>query len=98
MSKINKKNKKACNGKLTYPHFRYYIKSGHPAMILNSVDEDYTFRRVTSSEKSGHHKNEKVYPNPDKSRDTPMYIVKAVQRDRKKFFSKWIYSWKYPEK
>lgn len=79
----------------TYPHFRHYKKSGHPALITGAENEDYNFRRVTSSEYSGHHKNEKVYPNPDTRRDTPMYIVKQRQKDKKKFFSKWKYPWKY---
>ncbi len=82
----------------TYPHFRHYKKSGHPALILSEEDDQYNFRRVTSSEKSGHHKNEKIEPNPDKRRSTPMYIVKQRQKDKKKFFSKWKYSWKYPSK
>ncbi len=89
------KKKKACNSKPKYPHFRFYKRSKHPALILESKQEDYRFRRVTSSEKSGHHKNEKVEPNPDKRKSTPMYIVKAVQTDKKKFFSDWIYPWKY---
>ncbi len=90
--------KKSKTNKITYPHFRHYTKSGHPALILEPENENYKFRRVTSSEKSGHHKNEMVYPNPDKRRETPMYIVKAVQKDKKTAFSRWIYPWKYPKK
>ena len=81
-----------------FPHFRRYKKSGHPALILDEEKDNYLFRRVTSSEKSGHHKNEKVFPNPDKRRTTPMYIVKNRQIDKKKFFSKQKYPWKYPSK
>ncbi len=93
------KKKKSCKPKDdTYPHFRHYTKSGHPALILESEEENYKFRRVTSSEKSGHHKNEKVDPNPDKRRKTPMYIVKAIQKDKKTAFSRWKYPWKYPKK
>lgn len=84
--------------KETFPHFRHYKKSGHPALILSEEKQDYNFRRVTSSEYSGHHRNEKVYPNPDKRKKTPMYIVKQRQRDKKEKFSKWKYSWKYPKK
>ena len=80
-----------------YPHFRRYKKSGHPALILSEEKQDYHFRRVTSSEYSGHHRNEKVYPNPDKRKTTPMYIVKQRQKDKKKFFGK-KYPWKYPNK
>lgn len=81
-----------------FPHFRRYNKSGHPALILDEEKDDYLFRRVTSSEKSGHHKNEKVFPNPDKRRSTPMYIVKNRQKDKKKYFSKKKYPWEYPNK
>ena len=69
-------------------HFRKYKKSGHPAYIVDEENEDFIFHRVTSSEKSGHHKNWKVEPNPDKNKKTPMYIVKQEQQDRKKHFDK----------
>ena len=92
----SRKNKKA---KVKYPHFRHYKKSGHPALILSEdTEEKYKFRRVTSSEFSGHHRNERIEPNPDKRRKTPMYIVKQRQTDYKKNFSTWKYSWKYPKK
>lgn len=81
-----------------YPHFRKYFKSNHPALILSDQKDDYEFRRVTSSEFSGHHRNEKVEPNPDRTRKTPMYIVKQRQRDKKKRFSSWKYPWKYEPK
>ena len=76
-------------------HFRKYYKSKHPALIVGEDKKDYKFRRVTSSELSGHHKNEKVYPNPDRLKNTPMYIVKQIQKDKKSQFSKWKYPWKY---
>ena len=82
----------------TYPHFRHYKKSGHPALILGEEKDEYHFRRVTSSPKCGHHTNEKIFPNPDKRRNTPMYIVKQHQKDKKKYFSSWKYPWKYPKK
>lgn len=83
----------------TYPHFRHYKKSGHPALILEEHDKkNFKFRRVTSSEFSGHHRNEKVFPNPDRRRSTPMYIVKQRQTDLKTNFSAWKYPWKYPKK
>lgn len=81
----------------TFPHFRPYKKSGHPALILGEEKDDYRFRRVTSSEKSGHHRNEKIEPNPDKRRNTPMYIVKQQQTDKKIYFGK-RYPWKLPKK
>ena len=94
---VNKKYRSKVH-KETYPHFRHYKKSGHPAMILEEIDSStYRFRRVTSSEFSGHHRNEKVDPNPDKRRSTPMYIVKQRQKDLKKNFSEWKYPWVYPK-
>ena len=81
-----------------FPHFRYYKKSKHPALILKERNEDeYDFRRVTSSEFSGHHRNEKIDPNPDPRKSTPMYIVKRREHDRKKAFGS-KYPWKYPYK
>ena len=73
------------------------VYRGHPALILGEEKDDYRFRRVTSSEKSGHHRNEKIEPNPDKRRSTPMYIVKQQQTDKKIYFGK-RYPWKFPKK
>ena len=69
-------------------HFRIYFKSNHPAYIVDEEGNKYYFHRVTSSEKSGHKKNWRVEPNPDKSRKTPMYIVKNEQIDSKNRFGK----------
>lgn len=69
-------------------HFRIYLVSGHPAYIVDEEGNYYCFHRVTSSPKSGHHKNWKIDPNPDTKRTTPMYIVKAKQKDKKKRFGK----------
>ena len=99
MDKNNKKSSRSKQVREEYPHFRHYKKSGHPALILSEESTDrYKFRRVTSSEFSGHHRNEKIEPNPDKRRKTPMYIVKQRQTDYKKNFSTWKYKWKYPKK
>lgn len=68
-------------------HFRIYLVSGHPAFIIDEEGE-YYFHRVTSSPKSGHHKNWEINPNPDPKRSTPMYIVKMEQKDKKKRFGK----------
>lgn len=90
--------KNVAKNKEEFPHFRRYKKSGHPALITGEVEDNYNFRRVTSSEFSGHHRNEKVFPNPDKRKTTAMYIVKQRQTDKKIFFSKKKYPWKYPSK
>ena len=75
-------------------HFRKYLKSNHPALIVGETNTDYNFHRVTSASKSGHHSNIKIDPNPDKSKKTPMYIVKQKEKDKKNRFSKWKYPWK----
>ena len=99
---VNKNKKSSTNTRKTkeiFPHFRHYKKSGHPALILSEDTKDkYKFRRVTSSEYSGHHRNECINPNPDSRRKTPMYIVKQRQSDYKKNFSSWKYPWKFPKK
>ena len=68
-------------------HFRIYLKSGHPAYIIDQEGNYYYFHRVTSSPKSGHHANWKIEPNPDPARKTPMYIVHQEQKDIKQNFS-----------
>ncbi len=78
-----------------YPHFRYYKKANHPALIVGerTVDE-YNYRKVMHSEKDGKRRNEKVFPNPNPKDKNPMYIGKRIRHDDKKFFGKklpWIY-------
>jgi len=82
-----------------YPHFRYYIKSKHPVLIIGENSEgEYLFRKVTSSERDGGRPNEKIEPNPDPTRTTPMYIGKRIRHDKKKFFDKRILPWTLPNK
>ena len=94
-----KKNKKSFQisgkSKETYPHFRYYMKSRHPALITaeHSPDE-YKYRKVMHSERDGRHLNEKVFPNPNRNDKEPMYIAKRVRHDKRIYFGK-KYSWKY---
>lgn len=85
-----------------YPHFRYYRKSGHPALIVGEqktgdVDE-YKYRKVMHSERDGNRPNEKVYPNPNPKDPKPMYIGKRVKHDEKKRFEEKPLPWKYPKK
>ncbi|MCD7728681.1 MAG: hypothetical protein LUI60_02050 [Clostridia bacterium] len=83
-----------------YPHFRYYRKSGHPALIVGeqksekNIDE-YRYRKVMHSERDGRHLNEKVFPNPNPNDKEPMYIAKRVRHDDKDNFSNNPLSWKY---
>ena len=103
-SKVTKKqasNKKPANKpvKESFPHFRYYKKSKHPALIVGEqpVDE-YRFRKVMHSEKDGKRNNEKVYPNPNPRDPDPMYIGRRVRHDKKTEFETRPLPWKYPKK
>ena len=84
-----------------YPHFRYYNKSKHPALIVGEqksekdVDE-YKYRKVMHGDKDGKRTNEKVYPNPDPNDPDPMYIGKRVRHDDKNNFEPRPLPWKYP--
>lgn len=93
-----------------YPHFRYYKKSKHPALIvgeqkgskqtaqgIKEIDE-YKYRKVMHGEKDGRHLNEKVYPNPDPRDPDPMYITRRVRHDDKENFNEYPLPWKYPKK
>ncbi len=100
-----RKKKKSGNSRRVeapYPHFRYYRKSGHPALIVGEqktgdVDE-YKYRKVMHSERDGNRSNEKVYPNPNPKDPEPMYIGKHVKHDEKKRFEEKPLPWKYPKK
>lgn len=84
--------------KQNYPHFRKYKKSGHPALIVGEYllnNKEYTYRKVSHSERDGRHLNEKVYPNPNPLDKKPMYIAKRQRHDLKSNFSTWQYPWKY---
>lgn len=82
-----------------YPHFRYYKKSGHPALILGEQPPDeYRYRKVMHSETDGPKKNERIFPNPDKRDKNPMYIGKRVRHDKKQYFENRPLTWKYLKK
>lgn len=81
-----------------YPHFRYYKKSKHPALITGEYDiKEYNYRKVTHSEKEAGRKNEKVYPNPNPKDKVAMYIGKRVRHDNKKYFGPKL-PWEYKKK
>ena len=98
MIKIARKKKPRTSSegrKEEYPHFRQYLKSKHPALIVDEHSEkEYKYRKVMHSERDGRHPNEKVYPNPNKNDDKPMYISKRARHDKKKYFGK-KFPWKY---
>ena len=90
--------KKRQSAKETFPHFRKYRKSNHPALILAEVNDnkDYLFRR-TSHQKSVARKKgyEEVNPNPNPRDPDPMFIEKRKRVDKKSNFYPRPYSWKY---
>ena len=91
--------KPSANVKESYPHFRKYKPSNHPALITGEYsEEEYRYRKVTHSEKDGRHLNEKVESNPNPKDKKPMYIAKRERHDGKEKFSKWKYPWKYKKK
>ena len=82
-----------------YPHFRKYLKSGHPALIVGerlnaNSQEEYQYRKVMHGDKDGRHNNDPVIPNPKPGDTEPMYIAKRKRYDLKKFFSLKPYKWK----
>ena len=82
-----------------YPHFRYYRKSGHPALIVGEQDiDEYKYRKVMHSEKDGKRNNDIIEPNPDINDTQPMYIGRRVRHDKKKNFESKPLPWKYPKK
>lgn len=85
-----------------FPHFRKYLKSGHPALIVGEKlseqkKEEYKYRKVMHGERDGKRLNEKVCPNPNKNDTEPMYVGKRVRADEKKYFGSRM-PWKYPKK
>lgn len=85
-----------------YPHFRYYKKSGHPALIVGERNqgrkEEYKYRKVMHGGKDGRHLNETVCPNPDPDDPEPMNIAKRVRHDLKNNFEERPLPWKYSPK
>ena len=99
MIKKKKSDKFQTKTKEKYPHFRYYRKSKHPALITGEYTYDeYNYRKVMHSEKDGKRTNEKVYPNPDPRDKEPMYIVKRIRHDKKNNFESKPLPWIYPGK
>lgn len=93
--------KKNIHIKAPYPHFRYYKKSGHPALIVGEEKrekEEYKYRKVMHSEKDGKSNNDVISPNPDKRKTEPMYIGKRVRHDEIKYFENKPLPWKFPKK
>ena len=95
---IKKKKRSSEEKSEMFPHFRYYLKSKHPALIVGEHSkEEYKYRKVMHSDRDGRHLNEIVHPNPNPRDPMPMYIAHRVRHDKKKYFP-WKFSWKYPMK
>lgn len=78
-----------------YPHFRKYLKSGHPAMITSEFSKtQWNYRKVMHGRKDGKHLNDIISPNPNPFDSMPMYVGRRVRHADKNFFSKWRYKWK----
>lgn len=83
----------------TYPHFRFYFKSQHPAMITGEHSkEEWQYRKVMHGERDGRHLNETFDPNPNPSDPQPMHVARRKRHDKKENFSKWQYVWKIKNK
>lgn len=80
-----------------YPHFRYYLKGNHPALIVGEKADSYNFRGVMHTAKDGKKNNEIVQPNPNRKDKKPMYISRRIKHDKKVFFAKNKLPWKYPK-
>lgn len=97
--KNNPKNKSPKHVSAPYPHFRYFKKSRHPALIIGEQPvEEYRFRKVMHGERDGGRPNEMVFPNPNPKDLKPMYIGKRVRHDKKENFNETPLPWKYPRK
>lgn len=97
-----KKRKSTYAKKERFPHFRYYKKSKHPALIVGeqktNAIEEYRYRKVMHGAKDGKRTNECVVPNPNPKDPNPMYIGKRIRHDRKQAFEEKPLSWIYPMK
>ncbi len=109
MKKKNSKEKMNQRVEAAYPHFRYYKKSKHPALIVGEqksikktvqgvgVVDEYKYRKVMHSKKDGKRNNEIVYPNPNCQDKRPMFIGKRIRHDNKDNFENRPLPWKYPK-
>ena len=71
-------------------HFRIYFRNGHPAYIVDEDNNLYFFHRVTHSKTSGGKKNW-IIENPLLMGDnSPTYIVKKEEKDKKNRFSSFV--------
>ena len=87
---------------MAFPHFRFYKKSKHPALIedyanIKKHHDGYLYRKTSHSTKMTHKGYEVISPNPNPKDTAPMYVENKKRADYKKNFGK-ILPWKYPKK
>jgi len=85
-----------------FPHFRFYKKNNHPALIVGNAkirehNDSYLYRKTSHSSKITKRGSEKVYPNPNPLDKRPMYIEKRKRVDFKYLFGPKL-NWKYNKK
>ena len=74
-------------GKIFKKHFRIYFRNGHPAHIVDEDGNIYVFHRVTKSKTSGGRNNVKIDNPLVKGGNQATYIVKRVEKNKKRRFS-----------
>lgn len=59
----------------------------HPKLIVDVKNNQYGYMGLTSSIKSGHHKNYEMKKNPQKGKSKKSYLRKDIRYSSKKDFS-----------
>ena len=73
-------------------HIRKYYKSGHAALVVGesgpSENDDYGFLNITKNPPAGYSYLETQFPINNGSKKS--HIRLYIQRDKKKYLSKWL--------
>lgn len=64
------------------PEGKIGAKAKHPKLIVEEIDNEYSFMGLTKSEKSGHHKNIALEKNPKKGDKRKAYLRKELRHDK----------------
>lgn len=80
-------------GNKLYVFRRYKKKEGnknvrHPKLIIDETSSKYGYMGLTSSQKTGHHKNYEMHKNPQRGNKNKSYLRKSINYDLKEKFSK----------
>lgn len=86
-----------------YVFRRYKKKQGnknvrHPKLIVASINDEYGFMGLTSSDKTGHYKNYKLKHNPQKNKNSTSYLRNTIEYDKKKMFGDILDDYKLSKK